>query len=129
MTTEKEIADTVGSTRILWDETPESFLGPWQQEMRTQEDFERHLRTLNEAVGTGYFYVDVRDMGAELALFHSTHPGYWETLIIPERYSPLLEEDLVRCVEVAGGATNRSGHYPLDERSLEKVRGSYLGAT
>jgi len=85
------------------------------------------MNTLDEAVGTGYFYIDVRNMTADLALFYSPRPGVWETLIIPPCYSPLLPEDLERAVEEAGGAMNWSGHYPLDVWCLEKVRLSYLG--
>jgi hypothetical protein len=48
-------------------------------------------------------------------------------MIIPPRYSPLIEEDLLRSIDEAGGGLNWSGHYPLDPLSLAKVRASYLG--
>jgi hypothetical protein len=45
-------------------------------------------------------------MWANPALTHSTAPGHWEAEIISRRLSPLLEEDLERAVEEAGGALN-----------------------
>jgi hypothetical protein len=62
-----------------------------------------------------------------LALMHCTRPGYWESELIPQRYSPLLPEDLVRSIEAGGGALNWSGHYPLDAWCVDKLRHSYLG--
>ena len=128
MTTEQEIIDTLAGLRIDWSATPQSFLELWHQEICTQEDFERSQRQLYEDVGRAYWFIHVQNMEARLALFYSRRPGYWETMLIPQRYSPLLPEDLERSVEGAGGALNWSGHYPLDGWSLEKVRLSYLGA-
>ena len=112
--------------RIDWNATPQSVLGP-QSVITTQKDLERTQQQLHDDVGRAYFYIDCRNMSADLALMYSPRPGMWETLIIPQRCSPLLEEDLFRSVEEAGGAMNWSGHYLLDELSLEKVRSSYLG--
>ena len=127
MATEQDIIDTLESVRIDWSATPQPFLQPWQQEIHTQEDWERHVSAMNEAVGTGYFYANVQNMRAALALCYSTRPGYYETLIISQRYSPVLPEDLERAIEEAGGAIDRSGHYALDAWCLKKVRLSYLG--
>ena len=127
MATEKEISDTLKDLRIDWEATPQSVLGS-PSLIPTQEDLERDQRKIQgEDVGRAYFYIAVRNMTADLALFYSTRPGRWETMIIPPRYSPLLEEDLIRSIEEAGGALNWSGHYPLDELSLARVRASYLG--
>ena len=126
MTTEKEISDTLKDLHVDWEATPQSVLGS-PSLITTQEDLERVQREIHDTVGTGYFYIDVRNMTADLALFYSTRPGRWETMIIPPRYSPLLEEDLIRSINEAGGALNWSGHYPLDPLSLAKVRASYLG--
>ncbi len=126
MTTEQEIVEIVKNTRIDFDATPQNVMGPGG-DITSQEDFERSQRQLYEDVGRAYWFIDVRDMSADLALMRCTSPGYWETEIIPGRYSPLLYEDLVRAVEDAGGAIHRSGHYPLDETCLWKVRESYLG--
>src|SRR5215216_903757 len=126
MTTEAEITNILKDLRIDWEATPQSVLGS-PSLITTQEDLERVQREINEDVGRAYFYVVVRNMTADLALFYSTHPGRWETMIIPPRYSPLLEEDLLRSIEEAGGALNWAGHYPLDPLSLAKVRASYLG--
>ena len=126
MTTEKEISDTLKDVHVDWEATPQSVLGS-PNVITTQEDFERVQQEIHDTVGTGYFYIDVRSMTADLALFYSTRPGRWETMIIPPRYSLLVEEDLIRSINEAGGALNWSGHYPLDPLSLAKVRASYLG--
>jgi hypothetical protein len=126
MTTEKEISDTLKDLHVDWEATPQSVLGS-PSLITTQEDLERVQREIHDTVGTGYFYIDVRNMTADLALFYSTRPGRWETMIIPPRYSPLLEEDLIRSIQEAGGALSWSGNYPLDPLSLAKVRASYLG--
>ena len=126
MTTEKEISDTLKDLHVDWEATPQSVLGS-PSLITTQEDLERVQREIHDTVGTGYFYIDVRNMTADLALMYSTRRGRWETMLIPPRYSPLLEEDLIRSIEEVGGALNWSGHYPLDPLSLAKVRASYLG--
>ena len=126
ITTEAEITDTLKGVRIDWEATPQSGLGP-PSVIFTQEDFERTHRHLYEDVGRGYWFIHVMDVAADLALLYCSRPGFWETLIIPTELSPLLEEDLIRSIEEAGGALNRSGHYPLDPLSLTKVRASYLG--
>lgn len=126
---EHQIMDILKETRIVWDATPQSVLGPTPATdvITSQEDFEASQRQIRELVGYGYFYVDVMNMDADLALMRSTRAGIWEADIIPQHLSPLLPEDLERCVEAAGGAMNWSGHYPLDEWSVDKVRASYLG--
>lgn len=125
---EKKIMETVENTRIMWDETPQSVMGPQhEQVIRSQEDLERLQQRDLDLVGYGYFYIGVWNCHPRLALMHSTKPGYWTGQPIPEELSPLLEEDMIRCVEDAGGALNRSGHYPLDGLGLAKVRASYLG--
>ena len=127
MTTVQEIVALIENTRVDWSATPQSVMSPVSGVITSQKDLEAYQRRDHDLVGYGYFYIDVRNMGADLALMHSTRPGYWETEIIPKCYSPLLPEDLERAVEKAGGAMNWSGHYPLDAWSLEKVRLSYLG--
>jgi hypothetical protein len=128
MHTEQEIIGILEETRIDWSATPQSVMGPPATIIRTQEDLERLQQRDRDLVGYGYFFVNVYNMGADLALMRCARPGYWVPEIIPRRFSPLLPEDLERAVEEAGGAMNWSGHYPLDEWSLEKVRASYLGS-
>jgi hypothetical protein len=127
MTTEKEISDTLKDLHVDWEATPQSVMGPASVVITSQEDFEAYKQRDRDLIGYGYFYVDVRNMTADLALMYSTRPGRWETMIIPPRDSPLLEEDLIRSIEEAGGTLGWSGHYPLDPLSLAKVRASYLG--
>jgi len=126
--TEQELIDILKETRIDWTATPQSDKGPANVVIHTQEEFEQLSRRHQAPVGYGYFFVHVHNMRAGLALMRCTRFGYWETDIIPQELSPLLPEDLERSVEAAGGAINWSGHYPLDEWSLKKVRASYLGA-
>jgi hypothetical protein len=127
MTTEQEIIGVVRETRIDWDATPQGVMGPPNSEIRTQEDFERLQQRDRDMVGYGYFFVNVSNMSADLALMHCTRVGYWETEIIPQRFSPLLGDDLERAVQEAGGAMNWSGHYPLNSTCLMKLQASYLG--
>jgi hypothetical protein len=126
-TEEEMIIDILEETRIDWSATPQSVMGPPDVVLHTREDWERLQQREYDLVGYGYFFVNVSNMSAALALMRCTSPGYWETEIIPQRYSPLLPEDLERAVDEAGGAMNWSGHYPLDGWSLDKVRASYLG--
>lgn len=126
-TTEEEVIDLVRETRIDWVATPQSVMGPESGVIKSQGDLEAYQQRERDLVGYGYFYIDVRNMQADLALMRSTKPGYWETEIIPQQYSPLLPHDLEHAIEEAGGAMNWSGHYPLDERCRTKLQKSYLG--
>ena len=127
MIDEQAVVELVANTRIDWSATPQNVMGSSSGGITSHEDLEAYQKRDRDLVGYGYFYVDVRNMQADLALMHCTKPGCWETEIIPERYSPLLPEDLERSVEAPGGAMNWSGHYPLDELSIEKLRASYFG--
>jgi hypothetical protein len=127
MPTEQDIVGILEAVRIDWEATPQSVLGP-QSAITSQEDFERSQRALRDDVGRAYFFVNVYDMRADLALMRCTRPGRWETEIIPQELSPLLEEDLERAIEEAGGALTSSGHYPLSDTCLWKLKASYLGA-
>ena len=128
MTTEQELIDTLAGVRIGWQATPQSIMSPGGGVITSQEDLERLQQRDSDLVGYGYFYIDVRNFEADLALMHSTRPGYWETMLVPQRYSPLLPEDLARAVEDAGGSMGWSGMYPLNDVCLWKVRESYLGS-
>lgn len=125
---EQELVDLLAGTRIDWEATPQSVMGPQHEQVITsQEDIDQMQQRDREMVGYGYFYVDCRNMDANLALMHCTKPGFWVGEQIPQELSPLLPEDLRRSIEEAGGAINWSGHYPLDAFSLEKLQLSYLG--
>ena len=79
MTTVQEIVALIENTRIDWSATPQSVMSPASGVITSQEDLEAYQRRDHDLVGYGYFYIDVRNMGADLALMHSTRPGYWET--------------------------------------------------
>jgi hypothetical protein len=127
MNEKQELIEMLAETRIDWDATRQGVMSPASGIITGQADLEAYQQRDRDLVGYGYFYIDVRNMQADLALMHSTHPGYWETEIIPRRLSPLLEKDLIRSIEAAGGAVNWSGHYPLDPVCIWKLQASYLG--
>jgi hypothetical protein len=127
MNEKQELIEMLAETRIDWDATRQGVMSPASGILAAPADLEAYQQRDRDLVGRGYFYIDVRNMGADLALMHSTRPGYWETEIIPRRLSPLLEKDLLRSIEAAGGAVNWSGHYPLDPVCIWKLQESYLG--
>lgn len=92
---------------IRWDITPEKVFTP--QTIQTQEDIERLERENREQAGY-YFYVDVWNCRAFLALMHVKQDGSMTS----ERISEFPEEALNEAVEEAGGAINISGHYPIN---------------
>ena len=111
--------EELAGARIMWEATPRSAWGshypysdgPLRADAAAFLDGERRGGCDAEAVGRGFFCVEVRDMRADLALVRCAPPGRWE--------SELVEQDLVRpeefadAVEAAGGTLDRSGHYPL----------------
>ena len=103
----------------MWDATPQSVLRGVVTTIRSQEDLEVSQRRDHDFVGTGYFYVDVRDMRADLALMHSTKAGYWIGDFIEQ--DVISESELVKAVEEAGGAITKSGHYPLPDELKERL--------
>ena len=112
----KDVAEEV---HVMWDATPQGVLRGVATTIRSQEDYEASQRRDRQFVGTGYFYVDVRNMRADLALMHSAQAGYWTADFIEQ--DVISESELVRAVEEACGAINKSGHYPLPEELKERL--------
>ena len=103
----------------MWDATPQSVLRGVATTIRSQEDLAASQRRDRAFVGAGYFYVNVRNMRADLALMHSTKAGYWTGDFIEQ--DVISESELVKAVEEAGGAINESGHYPLPDELKERL--------
>ena len=113
------LKDVTEEVHIMWDATPQSVLRGVATTMRSQADLEASQRRDRDFVGAGYFYVDVHDMRADLALMHSTKAGYWIGDFIEQDI--ISESELVKAVEEAGGAIHSSGHYPLPEELKERL--------
>ncbi len=111
MKTLKDIQkDTELKQRILWNMTPEeNFSGV--AEIKSQEDLER-IRRDNEARAGYYFFVDVWNFSPRLCLMENRPDGSCGVVGIVE--AP--ESMLTRAIEEAGGAINRSGHYPINRQ-------------
>ena len=106
--------------KLRWDLTPQtgnisSF------EVNSQEDVD-HLKALLAGKAGYYFYVDVWNCQARLALMHNLPDGGGKSEIITDFHSALLE----KAVEAAGGMINMSGWYPLS-RALERMVKKRLG--
>jgi len=99
--------------KIRWDLTPQTanISGTF---IESQADLERYNKLAAEKVGY-YFYVDVWNCQARLALMHNFQGG-GRSEVIEDFDSPLL----ARSVESAGGWINMSGWYPINSR-LERV--------
>ncbi len=96
---------------LRWDLTPEQVFTP--RMIQSKEDFEALNKLHKEQVGF-YFYVDVWNCNASLALMHVKPDASMtsERIEITEE----LEDELIQAIEEAGGAINMSGHYPLSEK-------------
>lgn len=96
---------------LHWDMTPEQIFQP--RTIQSKEDLERLDKLHREQAGF-YFYVDVWNCGASLALMQVRPDGisYSERIEITEE----LENELIQAIEEAGGAINMSGHYSLSEK-------------
>jgi hypothetical protein len=94
---------------LRWDLTPQTAnIGSY--EINCQEDFNRLNKLLSEKAGY-YFYVDVWNCQARLALMHNKADGSGTIQTIEDFESPLLE----KAVEAVGSITT-SGWYPLSRR-------------
>ncbi len=96
---------------IDWEATPQSVLSTTFTALRAPEDLEKARCREKEMVGMGYFYVDVRDGRANLALMRSTKPGYWHAELVEQ--DVIEESELIEAAGEAGGAPKWNGHYPL----------------
>ena len=107
--------------KLRWDLTPQTGTVS-SYEFSSQDDLERLRQRLKSLEGY-YFYVDVWNCRARLALMHNTGDGGGRSEVIEDFHSPLLE----KAVYEAGGSINQSGWYPLSnalrsvlQRKLER---------
>lgn len=91
---------------IRWDMTPEKVFTP--RTVQTQDDIERLRKDITDQAGY-YFYIDVWNCQARLALMHLKPDGSATAEIITE----FPEKALIEAIEEHGGAINISGHYPI----------------
>jgi hypothetical protein len=98
--------------QLRWDLTPQtaSVGNHGSYEITCQGDIDRLNELLKEKAGY-YFYVNVWDCQARLALMYNNSGGGGRSDII-DFESPLLE----KAVYQAGGMINLSGWYPLNKQ-------------
>lgn len=124
---EEETRLILDSIFIDWEATPETILGAGPVQTNPIKKTRNYNTWLEDQVGTGYFYADVNNEEAHLALMFCLSMGNWQIRPIPSDLNPLLEEDLERAVMAAGGTMFINGHYPLDQLCLLKLQESFLG--
>jgi len=108
MTTFEDIRNNTEIVKnIRWDLTPEKVFAP--RTVQTQDDIERLHKDQTEQAGY-YFYIDVWNCQARLALMHVRANGSMTSEIISE----FPEKPLREAIEEHGGAINISGHYPIN---------------
>lgn len=100
---------------LHWDLTPEQVFTP--RAIQSKEDFELLDKVHKEQAGF-YFYIDVWNCKASLALMHVKPDGSMTS----ERLSEFPEEALIEAIQEAGGAINMSGHYPINAWVKKMIR-------
>ncbi len=100
-------------SHLRWDLTPQT-MSPGKNgtyEVNGPEDFERFKQLLAEKAGY-FFYVDVWNCQARLALMKNDEDGGGKSEVITDFESPLLRS----AVYQVGGSITTSGWYPLSSR-------------
>ncbi len=103
--------------------TPEEALG--SEIIRGPEDFQRLQDKAQGQANLSYPFIDVWSFQAALSFMAFDSTG---STCSPERLTEeeledlgITEEMLLEAIEEAGGAINRSGHYPISEAIREKL--------
>ena len=97
--------------QLRWDLTPQNSGFPnGSYEVNNQADVDAMNKLLAEKAGY-YFYIDVWNCQAHLAIMHNRKEGNGTMHTIEDFESPLLE----KAVEAIGSITT-SGWYPLSKR-------------
>lgn len=116
MRTLEEIAKNPAILQHLhWELTPEDIFTP--RTIQSKEDLEM-LDRLHEEQAGFYFYIDVWNGKARLALMHVMPDGSMTS----ERIDYPDEDGLIEAIEEAGGAINMSGHYSLSTRLRKRLQ-------
>ena len=116
----KEIIEKVksGEIKLRWDLTPQRYTERISGvEMSSQKDIEEMYQRIEEKTGC-YFYVDVWDMRAQLFLACNNEKGNGKAEVVEG--APVSNDILVQAIEEAGGAINRSGWYPINDK-IKKI--------
>ncbi len=87
---------------------------PW---VACPADFDRLIKLLAQQAGY-FFYVDVCDCQARLALVHNKPDGTGTTHLIEDFECPLLE----KAVYEAGGNITTSGWYPVSKQLKRMIQ-------
>jgi hypothetical protein len=109
--------------RLRWDLTPQTASvgenGTFV--VNSQEDLERFKQLRAEKAGS-YFYVDVWNCQARLALMTQDALGNGKIEVVSDFHSPLLE----KAVYQAGGCITTSGWYPLNKQLISLLKRKLL---
>jgi len=103
--------------KIHWDMTPQD--GAGEVFLTTKAEMEAYEARERARVGF-YFYVDVWDMTANLwVMENKVYSGRADRI---EDAEMITEDELYDAIEGAGGAINRSGHYPISHAIKRKLK-------
>ena len=123
----EEIIEKVKNKEITlrWDLTPQKYsAGIEEVEISSQEDIDKLQKII--ALRTGcYFYIDVWDMKARLFLACNDKEGNSKAEAVENIPLSISYEDLINAVEEAGGAINRSGWYPINDKIEALLKESF----
>jgi len=106
--------------QLRWDLTPQNTDFPQNQtitDSMSQEELDRLNMEMVDKAGA-YFYIDVWNCTARLALMIRDAFGHGRSERIQKFDSPLIEESLYDC----GGAVNISGMYPINSDLEEELK-------
>ena len=95
------------------------------QEIRRPEDMERIREKSLRLAGASYFFVDCWNLQAHLALMQFDEGGHscrsTQISVVEMDGLGISAEMLPRAVDLAGGAINMSGHYPISDEIRERL--------
>ena len=121
--------EELAGARIMWEATPRSAGeadyhrypdGPLRADAAAVLDEKRRGRRCDaEMVGWGFFACRCATC-AGLALVRCVPPGHWEAELAKQ--DSVRPEEFADAAEAAGGALDRSGHYPLTPRIRNTLR-------
>lgn len=123
----EEIIEKVKNKEITlrWDLTPQKYsAGIEEVEISSQEDIDKLQKIIASRTGC-YFYIDVWDMKAQLFLACNDKEGNSKAEAVENIPPSISYEDLLGAVEEAGGAINRSGWYPINNKIETLLKESF----
>lgn len=105
--------------KIRWDLTPQN---AWLEgfQINSQEDWEFLKRYFEELHGSYFFFINVWDCKASLAVMEMYANGSGKSY--PVEQEIISDEELEEALWDAGGAINMSGHYPLTPELIHRLK-------